>query len=223
MSFQKIAGVAGIVAAVLFVVNFLAQGQPEAADASAADIVKYAVDNSGGIKLAMGAGTVLLLPLLFWGAGVMGRLRDAGGEGAAWGATGYGALVLAGALVASANLIWLPIVVTPGVRGDDSLVSFIWASVYVIGAAAFVALGTVLLAFSCGGLRCGVGARWLNWLGIVGGVLAVVGGAWPEASAKGDVLSVVGIGGYLVFVLWVLITGIELVRASPAAAAAEAE
>lgn len=220
MSFQKIAGVAGIVAALLFVVNFLAQGQPEAADASAADIVKYAVDNSGGIKLAMGAGTVLLLPLLFWGAGVMGRLRDAGGEGAAWGATGYGALVLAGALFASANLIWLPIVVTPGVRGDDSLVAFMWASVYVIGAAAFVAIAAVLLAFSCGGLRCGVGARWLNWLGIVGGVVALIGGAWPEASAKGDLLGAVGIPGYLIFVVWVLITGIELVRASPAAAAA---
>ncbi len=216
MSFQKIAGISGIAFAVLLVVNFLAPGTPEAADASAADIAKYLADHGGGIKFAQAAGMLGTVPAVFWGVGLLARLRAAGGEGSAWGLVGLVGLVMSGVFVTIAGFIQIPFVVSDSLLEDTVMVVNMWQLAFVLGAAVFMGLAVLLLGYCCGGLRCGVGASWLNYLGIVGGVLALVGGIWPAGSAEASPVSLAGLGGFLVFIVFALVSGIEMVR-TPAA------
>jgi hypothetical protein len=217
MSFQKLAGIGGIVFAVLLVVNFVAPGSPEAADASAADIAKYLADNEGGIKFAQAAGILGTIPAIFWGVGIASRLRAAGGDGPAWGLVGLLGLIMSGVIVTVSGLLQIPFVVSESLLEDTVLLVNAWQLFYVLSAGVVMGLGVMFLGYCGGGLRLGVGARWLNGLGLLGAVCAVVGSVWPAGFADASPISYVGIGAFLIFILFTLVTGIEMVREAPAA------
>ena len=60
--------------------------------------------------------------------------------------------------------------------------------------------------------RSGLTPRWQRLLGVAGGSLLLAAGACSLAIADGSPLLFVGMPGYVAWLVWLLATGLRLVR-----------
>jgi hypothetical protein len=75
------------------------------------------------------------------------------------------------------------------------------------------ALGTALIGAALATHARRLTPRWQLLLGVAGGGLLLAAGAASLAIADGSTLLYVGVPGYFAWIVWVLATGVRLVRA----------
>jgi len=79
-------------------------------------------------------------------------------------------------------------------------------------ALAMSALGTTVIGVALGAAAAGLTPGWQRLLGLVGGVLLIAAGTGSLAIADGSPLLFVGMPGYAAWVVWLIATGLRLVR-----------
>jgi hypothetical protein len=78
------------------------------------------------------------------------------------------------------------------------------------------ALGTTFIGAALAAHASGLTPPWQRLLGVVGGGLLIAAGAANLAIADGSALVFVGVAGLAAWLVWLLATGVRLVRARTA-------
>ena len=94
--------------------------------------------------------------------------------------------------------------------------SFVWQLHAAAFALALPALGTTFIGAALAAQASGLTPPWQRLLGVAGGALLLAAGAANLAIADGSALLFVGLPGYAAWLVWLLTTGVRLVRARTA-------
>lgn len=216
MSFRQIAGIAGVVFVVLLAITIaLTAGEPSPAD-PLSDVVDYYQDDAGLIEVALGLGTAAILLLPVWLVGIVGRL---GGQGEPWAVVGLvgGAIIVAAATVQGA--FDAALVLRHEQLGDDSFTLLLWDLRNITFAGITIAGAVLLGGLSIATLLRGGLPAWLGWLGAVGALAGAVGAIPIVALADGSDIGLFAFAWFIIFLLWVLISSVLLIRSEAPAPA----
>lgn len=214
-TWPKVGAAAGIAAGILFVIGFFVgpSGTPPGFSDSAQEVRSYIQDNHGEIQTSMAIGFAVLFAFTWFLGSVYYRLRPA--EQAARlsvVAVAGGILLLVGAVIGSAaetaaayHVNTLDPNTTLGLW-DLSVAGFL-----------FVWVGLAVLTAACAALaiRTKVLPGWLCYYNALAAVyIFVVGlvGTFTETGVFSPYDGALGLIGFIVFIVWLLATGIVLYR-----------
>jgi hypothetical protein len=207
-------GIAAIVFAVLFVVGFLLVSDTPDGDESNLKWVRYFADSDNRRMIVIGAIVLALAAvafLIFLGV-LRERLRNAA-PGAEWvGTTAFASGLLFVAMLAVAALGAGSVSASvefgdaPVVRDADVLRTFESLGIGALVLFGAAAAGLLIITTSIAGGRAALLPRWLVVAGYIAGVIVLLGGLFFIP--------------LVLFVLWMLVVGIVMLRGSGAAATA---
>ena len=161
---------------------------------------------------AAGWFSIVLLGRVLFVVALRKSFRDSGRESALLDFA-VGAMIVSVAVeIASLSLPAAAAWIADNGGGSDAVVA-LDAAASIMFLMVFAPIGVSLLALSWVMLQTGLFGRWLGWLGVAGGVLAIVGG-FLAAAALGDDGDFKDLGGTpsalgaLVFWVWLLATSL---------------
>ena len=205
-------GIAAIVFAVLFVVGFLLVSDTPEGDESNLKWLRYYADSDNRRMIVIGAIVLALAAvafLVFLGV-LRERLRNAA-PGAEWvGTTAFASGLLFVAMLAVATLGTASVSASvqfgdnPVVRDADVLRTFESLGIGALVLFGAAAAGLLIITTSIAGGRAALLPRWLVVAGYIAGVIVLLGGLFFIP--------------LVLFVLWMLVVGIVMLRGSGAAA-----
>lgn len=208
-AWERLGAVAGLAAALLLIAIIVFIPTGPAPDASGEEITASFVTHHD----AMLAGHILegVAVMLFLGfaSGLRGILRRAEGGAETLSAAMFGGAVAAAALVLVAHAVRASLVLHTARDGDPALVRALFDLSAMVDAFSALPLAVFLAATGALIVRSGAVARWLGWAAGTAALLMVVGSA--KTLADVTPLVVGGVLGFLLFVLWLLLTSVMLV------------
>lgn len=208
----RVVGAAAIGLAASIIVQYaipFATGAP-AYGAPMSEVLAYHADHRSAVALAVGL-EALNLPLLL--GFLAGLHRLVGRRGADWSRLALAAGAVLSAVLALYAVLWVGVVLAAGELADPSAaLTLAWQLHAAALALAFPALGTTFIGAALAAHAAGMTPHWLRLLAVVGGVLLIAAGAASLAIADGSMLVMVGLPGYFGWPLWLLVTGLSLVR-----------
>jgi hypothetical protein len=219
---RRIAGVAGIGFVVLIVVVLVLGFDGPVFDDSAADVREFFVDSDTQVHLVTWLGALgVVFFFLPFAAGLRNLLAPADeADEQMWSRLSYTGAVLTAAIAVIGSAFWE--VLSQGVAeevSDDTLVALARFDTVFFGAllpwgfALFLAGASVVI------IRSGVLAAWIGWFGAVGALLSAIGGLWILGEDDESFLGLLVFIGQLLFLLWVLVVGITMIRSDEQVAA----
>jgi hypothetical protein len=198
---QWLAPLTGVAFIVVIIIGIIVAGEPPDADQPAQEIVNHYVDNKDSVQAGVFLSAIAAALLLFFAGYLRKVLRAAEGE------TGtLPAVALAGATVMATaagidGMITFSLAETADnlEPGSVQALQALWDNdflPFIIGA------GVLLLASGISIVRHGALPRWLGWIAIVLGVLA---------------LTPIGFVAFLGGAIWILVTSVMLTMQARAA------
>lgn len=162
----------GVGFVLLGVVSFIVGGEPKSADEPVREIVDYYVDNKDSIQVAAFIGVAATLLLVFFGAYLRGVLRAAAPEGEILSLVSFLGLVV----VAVGFAIDTTILIALSEAADDidpaavQSLQALWDNDFVP-----LVLGVLMFLWGTGlaVIRTGALPKWLGWVMVVLGVVAL--------------------------------------------------
>jgi hypothetical protein len=162
----------GVGFVLLGIVSFIVGGEPKSADHPVREIVKYYVDNKDSIQVAAFIGVAAILLLVFFGAYLRRVLRAAAPEGEILSLVSFLGLVV----VAVGFAIDTTILIALSEAADDinpvavQSLQALWDNDFVP-----LVLGVLMFLWATGlaVIRTGALPKWLGWVMIVLGVVAL--------------------------------------------------
>lgn len=215
MSYQRFAGIGGIVFVVLGVILTIipiANSFPSD-DASIQEIASYYENNKDAVKAGVSLALVAWPALLLFVSGVFLIVRPMEQQRLeAW-----SILALLGIAVQSAVFIVVVSTNAAFVLRADTIAAnagateALWAlqrAPLSIDGAGLVA---ALVGMAMGTLRAGVAPKWHSAVGVVGGVLLLAGHIAVQASPDDWAVWIIPMVGFILWLLWILIMAIRMV------------
>jgi hypothetical protein len=179
-------------------------------DASAADVVETFVDHNGAYAVLLGWVALNIVAISVFLAGAHHRLRRAQ---PIWSGVG---LVGGISLIVFFAMVNLPIaaLATGGESLADSpqLVDALWHMHGAAFAFAGIALGIALAGFSLAAAGAELVPRWFRTVGPVGGAVIILASVPVQAGAEGSPATMVGVLGFLIWLLFLVIFGLRIWR-----------
>lgn len=219
-SFARVGGVAGIGFATTIVLSNVIAA-PAGLPLTGADIGE--VNAFFGTKTGIVGVSSALTPAAWalatlFGAGAVAALRRSEHDrGEAWSLVGLAGLILQNAMFAGVIAIRLALGATT--PQDSTANSGLWAlhdALFTLNGT-FLALG--LVGLSIAGLRAGLVRPWHGALGLLSAALLFSSASLtPVVMAHGGPFALLGLVGWLMWVGWIVIYGIKLIRLTPARA-----
>jgi len=212
---QRIVGVTAIALATSLLVQNVVVGGAGAPEYGApmADVLAYHAQNRGTVAVAVGLEALNLPLLLGFLAGLHGLVRR-NERGASWSLFALAAGAALSAIWAIYAVTWIGVVLSAGEGGQPSPTLELSWQLHAAGLAmALPALGTTFLGAALATHAASLTPPWQRLLGVVGAALLVVAGTASLAIADGSPMVFVGVAGLAMWVLWLLATGVRLVRA----------
>jgi hypothetical protein len=162
----------GVGFVLLGIVSFIVGGEPKSADEPVREIVDYYVDNKDSIQVAVFIGVAATLLLVFFGAYLRGVLRAAAPEGEILSLVSFLGLVV----VAVGFAIDTTISIALSEAADDidpvavQSLQALWDNDFVP-----LVLGVLMFLWATGlaVIRTGALPKWLGWVMVVLGVVAL--------------------------------------------------
>ena len=162
----------GVGFVLLGIVSFIVGGEPKSADEPVREIVDYYVDNKDSIQVAAFIGVAATLLLVFFGAYLRGVLRAAAPEGEILSLVSFLGLVV----VAVGFAIDTTILIALSEAADDidpaavQSLQALWDNDFVP-----LLLGVLMFLWATGlaVIRTGALPKWLGWVMVVLGVVAL--------------------------------------------------
>ena len=212
----RISGFAGITLVVLFIGlgASIAAGAP-AFTAGADELRTWFADNQGPIALFTWISPLAggVLQLLF-AAGLLHRLTARDTSGGILPRVAFGGAIAGFAATVGGLALWGVMTLDPVLEGasDGLLVTLAALDSVVFFVLIPWTIAVFVLAASVMMLQTRAMPAWLGGLGCLSAIASVIGGTWLFSGDPDSALADVSFLGTLVFLLWVLITSVLLIR-----------
>jgi hypothetical protein len=215
---MRVVGAAAIaLAASLVIENVVVLRASPTYGAPIKEVLAFHAENRVAVAIAVGL-EVLNLPLLLgFLTGLHGLVGRRGGAGVDWSRLAVAAGATFSAVFAFYAVLWDGVVLSAGKLAEPSPVfELVWQMHAAAFALALPALGTTFIGAALATHATRLTPRWQLLLGVAGGGLLLAAGAASLAIADGSALLFVGVAGYFAWMVWLLATGVRLVRARTA-------
>ena len=178
-------------------------------------VLAFHAAHRGAVAVAIAVGSEALnLPLLLvFVTGLHGLVGRRGGAGADWSRLAVAAGATFAAVFALYAVLWDGVVLSARELAEPSpLFQLVWQLHAGAFALALSALGTTFIGAALAAHASRLAAPWQRVLGVAGGGLLIAAGVANLAIADGSPILFVGLLGYAAWLVWLLVTGVRLVR-----------
>jgi hypothetical protein len=195
---------------------FVWTGAPDYGD-PIEEVLAWHAQNRVTVAIAVGLEALNVPLLLGFVTGLHGLVGRRGGAGADWSRLAVAAGATLSAVFALYAVLWIGVVLSAGELAEPSpAFELAWQLHAAAFALALPALGTTFIGAALAAHASGLTPAWQRLLGLVGGSLLLAAGVGNLAIADGSALLFVGLPGFFAWPVWLLATGVRLVRARTA-------
>jgi hypothetical protein len=181
------------------------------------EVLAWHAQNRVTVAIAVGLEALNVPLLLGFVTGLHGLVGRRGGAGADWSRLAVAAGATLSAVFAFYAVLWDGVVLSAGELTEPSpTFELAWQLHAAAFALALPALGTTFIGAALAAHASGLTPAWQRLLGLVGGSLLLAAGVGNLAIADGSALLFVGLPGFFAWPVWLLATGVRLVRARTA-------
>lgn len=181
------------------------------------EVLAFHAQNRVAVAIAVGQEALHLPLLLGFVTGLHGLVGRRGGAGADWSRLAVAAGATLSAVFALSTVLWIGVVLSAGELAEPSpAFELVWQLHAAAFALALPALGTTFIGAALAAHTSRLTPPWQRLLGVAGGGLLLAAGAANLAIADGSALLFVGLPGLAAWLVWLLATGVRLVRARTA-------
>jgi hypothetical protein len=178
------------------------------------EVLAWHAQNRVAVAIAVGLEALNLPLLLGFVTGLHGLVGRRGGAGADWSRLAVAAGATLSAVFALSAVLWIGVVLSAGELAEPSpAFELVWQLHAAAFALALPALGTTFIGAALAAHTSRLTPPWQRLLGVAGGGLLLAAGAANLAIADGSALLFVGLPGFFAWPVWLLATGVRLVRA----------
>ena len=167
------------------------------------------------VAIAVGQEALHLPLLLLFVTGLHGLVgrRGGAGAGADWSRLAVAAGATFSAVMAFYAVLWDGVVLSAGELTEPSpVLELAWQMHAAAFAWSLPALGTTFIGAALATHASGLTPPWQRLLGVAGGGLLLAAGTANLAIADGSAILFVGLPGLAAWLVWLLATGVRLVR-----------
>ena len=177
------------------------------------EVLAFHADHPGVVAISVGLEALNVPLLLLFVTGLHGLVGRRGGAGADWSRLAVAAGATFSAVVAFYAVLWDGVVLSAGELTEPSpVLELAWQMHAAAFAWSLPALGTTFIGAALATHASGLTPPWQRLLGVVGGGLLIAAGTANLAIADGSALLFVGLPGLAAWLVWLLATGVRLVR-----------
>jgi hypothetical protein len=211
----RLVGAAAIAFVVLVVIEnavFAATGA-QTYDAPTEEVLAYYAANRDAVAIISGLVALYLPLLLVFVTGLHGLVERRGGAGADWSRLALAAGATVAAIFVLVNVLQIGLALSAsGLAEPTPEFELVWQMHAAAFALALPTLGTTFIGAALAAHASGLTQAWQRLLGLVGGSLLLAAGLGNLAIADGSALIFVGLLGFAAGLVWLLATGVRLVR-----------
>ena len=176
-------------------------------------VLAYHAANRSAVAAAAGLEAVNMILLLLFVTALHGLVQRRGGAGADWSRLAVAAGATLSALFALVIATHIAVVLAAdGLAEPTPAFALIWQLHAAVFALALPALGATFIGAALATHASGLTRPWQRLLGVAGGSLAILAGAANLAIADGSPLVFVGVLGLAAWLVWLVVTGLRLIR-----------
>ena len=211
----RLAGAAAIALAVSVAVEnaVLAGTGAPTYGAPIAEVLAYYAANRASIAIASGLVALYLPLLLVFLTGLHGLVERRGGAGADWSRLALAAGATTSATFVLVNVLQVGLGLSAGDLAEPTpAFELVWQVHAAAFALALPMLGTTFIGAALAAHASVLTPAWQRLLGLAGASLLLAAGVWNLAIADGSALIFVGLLGFAAWLVWLLATGVRLVR-----------
>lgn len=215
LSTPRVVGFTAVAYAISMIVQnavFAVSGAPDYND-PIAKVLTYHAENQGALAITSGLETVNMLLLLFFVTALYGLVKRRGSAGADWSRLALVAGATLSALFALTIATHIAVVLAAkGLTEPTPVFELMWQLHAATFALALPALGATFIGAALATHSSGLTRTWQKKLGLIGGGLPILAGLGNLAIADGSPLVFVGVLGLFMWIVWLVTTGLRLIR-----------
>src|SRR3954447_1051927 len=179
------------------------------------EVLAFHAAHPGVVGIAVGLEALNVPLLLIFVIGLHGLVGRRGDAGADWSRLAVAAGATFSAVMAFYAVLWDGVVLSAGELTDPSpVLELAWQMHAAAFAWSLPALGATFIGAALATHTSRLTPPWQRLLGVVGGALLLAAGAANLAIADGSALVFVGVDGLAAWLVWLLATGVRLVRSN---------
>ena len=177
------------------------------------EVLAWHAQNRVVVAIAVGQEALNLPLLLLFVTGLHGLVGRRGGAGADWSRLAVAAGATFSAVTAFYAVLWDGVVLSAGKLTEPSpVLELAWQMHAAAFAWSLPALGTTFIGAALATHASRLTPPWQRLLGVAGGGLLLAAGTANLAIADGSAILFVGLAGLAAWLVWLLATGVRLVR-----------
>ena len=215
VSTTRIVGATAIAVAALVLIDNVMVGWLDSPTYAAPlkEVLAFHADHRAAVAIAVGLEALNVPLLLLFVTGLHGLVGRRGAAGTDWSRLAVAAGATLAAIFALVTVSLIGVVLSAGGLAEPTpAFELAWQLHAAAFALALPALGTTFIGAALATHATGLTRPWQRLLGIAGGSLLIVAGAGNLAIADGSPLLFVGLPGFAAWLVWLLATGVRLVR-----------
>jgi hypothetical protein len=177
------------------------------------EVLAFHAENRAAVAIAVGLEALNVPLLLLFVTGLHGLVGRRGGAGADWSRLAVAAGATFSAVMAFYAVLWDGVVLSAGELTEPSpVLELAWQMHAAAFAWSLPALGTTFIGAALATHTSRLTPPWQRLLGVAGGGLLLAAGTANLAIADGSAILFVGLPGLAAWLVWLLATGVRLVR-----------
>ena len=177
------------------------------------EVQAYYAANRDAVAIVSGLVALQLPLLLVFVTGLHGLVERRGGAGADWSRLASAAGATLSAIFVLVNVLQIGLTLSAGGLAEPTpAFELVWQAHAAAVALSLPTLGTTFIGAALAAHASGLTPPWQRLLGLVGGSLLLAAGVGSLAIADGSALIFVGLLGFAAWLVWLLATGVRLVR-----------
>ncbi len=211
----RLVGLAAVALAALVVIEnaVLAGTGAPTYGAPIEEVLAYYAANRNAVAVASGLVALYLPLLLVFVTALHGLVERRGGEGADWSRLALAAGATLSAVLVLVNVLQVGLAVSAGGLAEPTpAFELVWQVHAAAFALALPMLGATFVGAALAAHASRLTPPWQRPLGLAGGSLLLAAGVGNLAIADGSALISVGLLGFAAWLVWLLATGVRLIR-----------
>ncbi len=215
VSTTRIVGATAIAVAALVLIDNVLVGWLDSPTYGAPlkEVLAFHADHPGAVAIAVGLEALNVPLLLLFVTGLHGLVGRRGGAGADWSRLAVAAGATLSAVTAFYAVLWDGVVLSAGELTEPSpVLELAWQMHAAAFAWSLPALGATFIGAALATHASGLTRPWQRVLAAAGGSLLLVAGVGNLAIADGSPLLFVGLPGFAAWLVWLVVTGLRLIR-----------
>ena len=211
----RIVGVVALAYAASMIVQnavFAVTGAPDYSDPLGV-VLTYHAENQGALAVTSGLEAMNMVLILLFVTALHGLVLRRGGAGADWSRLAVAAGATLSALSALTIATHIAVVLAANdLTEPNPAFELMWQFHAATFALALPALGATFIGAALATHAGGLTRPWQRILGVIGGSLPILAGFGNLAIADGSPLLFVGVLGLAMWLVWLVVTGLRLIR-----------